>query len=136
MLPYQLLCFVILRLPVVRLSLSQALDRIMGNGIRWGGETPRCPSAGAGMEGCYQKVDKIVSRAFLMVQVPSISIPGYPFQNGFSQLLAFSVETKCVSPTSDIFFCANLHPLSTVKSFRNISNIYIWSGIRNSRKVD
>ena len=56
----------------------------MGNGIRSGGETPGCLSAGAGLEGCYEKVDKIVSRAFLRVQVPSISIPGYPFQNGFS----------------------------------------------------
>mgnify|MGYP001627523691 CR=1 FL=1 len=70
----------------------------MGNRIRRGGETPGCLSAGAGLEGCYEKVDKIVSRAFLRVHVPSISIPGYPFQNGFSHLLAFSVETKCVSP--------------------------------------
>jgi len=70
----------------------------MGNGIRRGGETPGCLSAGAGLEGCYEKVYKIISRAFLRVHVPSISIPGYPFQNGFSQLLAFSVEAKCVSP--------------------------------------
>lgn len=62
-----------------------------------GGETPGCLSAGAGLECCYEKVDKIVSRAFLRVHVPPISIPGYPFQNGFSQLLAFSVEAKCVS---------------------------------------
>ena len=73
----------------------------MGNGIRRGGETPGCLSAGAGLEGCYEKVDKIVFRAFLRVQVPSISIPGYPFQNGFSPLLAFSVEAKCVSPNKN-----------------------------------
>lgn len=70
----------------------------MGNGIRSRGETLSCLSAGASLEGCYEKVDKIFSRAFLRVHVPSISIPGYPFQNGFSQILAFSVEAKCVSP--------------------------------------
>jgi hypothetical protein len=77
----------------------------MGNWIRSGGETPGCLSAGAGLEGCYEKVDKIVFRAFLRVHVPSISIPGYPFQNGFSQLLAFSVEAKCVSPNFERGIC-------------------------------